>query len=462
VLSLLFFFTLVLSLKTKKPDQLVRSRLQQLSAAADERFTCALCGVAMNELEGFLSANLTVAQIEDLLNTQICVPLGNSIYAAVCHLLVSEVGNIVSMITGPSSVSIVCVDFGLCDKPFDHPGDMVPVPKVKLNLDLDPINRWTEICSMPAVKINADFLYNFIVTLLPGHGKIINELGEKINDLYFPTEYAQEVKGCAAALDIPYGWLAMMQLGYEVSDTCTSIISQTVDGKIFHSRNLDFGAGMGFTNTLKNATIQVDFQRGGKTIFTATTFGGFLGVLSGIKPGAFSATVDTRFYPDGFIELFYEILAAVQEKNASLVTFLLRDVFTNEKSYPAALRQLSTHYLIADVYYILGGINTGAVISRNRTQAADVWVLDSASGRWFEVETNYDHWEQPPWYDNRRDPAINHMTTLGRNSLTSDNLFQIMGMKPTLNLQTTYSIVACPATGFYDSYVRWCDYPCVQ
>jgi penicillin V acylase-like amidase (Ntn superfamily) len=49
----------------------------------------------------------------------------------------------------------------------------------------------------------------------------------------------------------------MFQLGYELSDACTSIIMKSSNGQIYHARNLDFGAGMGFSDTLKNATIQV-------------------------------------------------------------------------------------------------------------------------------------------------------------------------------------------------------------
>jgi len=161
-------------------------------------------------------------------------------------------------------------------------------------------------------------------------------------------------------------------------------------------------------------------------------------------------------------KIFYEVIAAIEERNASLVSFLLRDVLTEETTYEAALQRLSKTDLIADVYYILGGIKDGSVISRNRTVAADVWKLDPAAGRWFEVETNYDHWQQPPWFDDRRKPANEHMNTMGRNNINANNLLGIMGMKPTLNLQTTYSIVACPKTGFYETFVRWCPYPCVQ
>ena len=41
---------------------------------------------------------------------------------------------------------------------------------------------------------------------------------------------------------------------------CTSIVSQDSKGQIWHSRNLDYG----FTDMLKNITVAVDFQTGGK------------------------------------------------------------------------------------------------------------------------------------------------------------------------------------------------------
>ena len=40
----------------------------------------------------------------------------------------------------------------------------------------------------------------------------------------------------------------------------------------------------------------LDFQRGGKTVFTSTTFLGYVGCLTCVKPGAFSVSVDTRIW----------------------------------------------------------------------------------------------------------------------------------------------------------------------
>jgi len=291
----------------------------------------------------------------------------------------------------------------------------------------------------------------------------LGTLGKEICDLYFPYEYSQEIIGCADQLGIPYGFLTLFNLGYEVSDACTSIIAQSTDGKIYHARNMDFWAGMGFTDTLKDLAILVDFQKGGKTVFSSASFAGMVGLLSGFKSGGFSVTVDTRFYPGGIGELFYEIIAAIEENNSSLVSFLLRDVFEKENNYQSALSNLINGELIADVYYIIAGVSAdeGAVISRNRTGADDVWVL-SYPQRWYEVETNYDHWEQAPWFDNRIDPANDAMNAMGLNNISLQNMFKVLTVKPVFNLQTTYTILSCPATGEFSAYTRYCPYPCVE
>jgi len=298
---------------------------------------------------------------------------------------------------------------------------------------------------------------------LPGQGEYLEDLGEELNLHYYPTELAQEIQGCATALGVPFGWLSLFNLGYEATDACTSIVAQTNDGTVLHARNLDFWEGMGFTDTLKNLALQIDWQKGGKTVFSSTGFAGYAGVLSGFKSGQFSATINTRNYPDGMFELFDEILVAITERNASLVSFLTRSVFQNIPDYDSALANLSSDELIADVYYIIAGAKPGqaAVISRNRTVAADVWKIDPPA-RWYEVQTNYDHWEQPPWFDNRVDPANAGMDALGRNNLSLDGMFKVLTVKPVFNLQTTYSILSCPATGEYRSFTRYCPYPCVE
>ena len=143
----------------------------------------------------------------------------------------------------------------------------------------------TKICANPVYQQTAQFLVNTVDTMLSsvGGGYALNEVDLLINQFYFPQEYAQEIQvptqtprilwappgtrnlilkspstqGCAASLGVPVGWATLFNLGYEVSDACTSIVAQTTDGTIIHARNLDFWAGMGFTDSLKDMAFIV-------------------------------------------------------------------------------------------------------------------------------------------------------------------------------------------------------------
>jgi len=78
------------------------------------------------------------------------------------------------------------------------------------------------------------------------------------------------------------------------------------------------------------------------------------------------------------------------------------------------------------------------------------------------VETNYDHWRPPLWIDDRVKPANAAMTAIGQANISLTNMMQVMSTKPILNLQSTHTILACPATGEYHSFRRFCNFPCTE
>merc|ERR1712226_1655716 len=73
--------------------------------------------------------------------------------------------------------------------------------------------------------------------------------------------------------------------------------------------------------------------------------------------------------------------------------------------------------LPADSYFIVSGSGDGegAIVTRDRDSAADVWRLDGdhAVDGWFILETNYDNWQPAGKTDNRRAVAEAAMRTLG-------------------------------------------------
>eukprot|EP01013_Petalomonas_cantuscygni_P022678 TRINITY_DN43983_c0_g1_i1.p1 TRINITY_DN43983_c0_g1~~TRINITY_DN43983_c0_g1_i1.p1 ORF type:complete len:484 (-),score=72.03 TRINITY_DN43983_c0_g1_i1:655-2106(-) len=428
---------------------------------------CALCGVAVNEVLGLLLENRSVTDVEAEMKA-FCNRLPSHL-SADCNSFVGYLPVAISFIEHKYTPSGVCTELNFCVKPFASHADPSPVRTFHINLDLPPSQRFREVCSDPVFRENAQYLVSAGEGLLgQDAGMALEAAGTFLNDYYFPTEYAEEIRGCSAMLGVPYGWLAMLNLGYEVSDACTSLVAAAPDGTLIHARNLDFWMGMGFTDTLKNLSYTAIFERSDGLRYTTGQLAGFVGVLSGQRIGQYSVTVNTRFYPGGITQLFDEVVRAIEERNASLVTFLVRDVLAREADYASAVASLGTAELIADVYYTVAGVsaarNEGTTLARNRTHTRYAWPLDVANGVWYTGVSNYDRTgpNSQPWYDDRWDPACEAMNAMGRNNTSVANMFQVVSTKPVLNLQSTYTTMSVPARKMWTTQTRWCPYPCVQ
>jgi hypothetical protein len=101
----------------------------------------------------------------------------------------------------------------------------------------------------------------------------------KIGKIY----YSEELQGIADASGIPVGKISLLQIAYEIFAACTSIVvnMEQPDGHVcpFHIRTMDWEMDM-----LDALTIEVDFVRRGATVFTATTWAGYVGVLVSGRP----------------------------------------------------------------------------------------------------------------------------------------------------------------------------------
>ena len=109
--------------------------------------------------------------------------------------------------------------------------------------------------------------------------------------------------------------------------------------------------------------------------------------------------MNTRFPPDGqhrpLKQLWRELVEAITVKGSQVNSQLIRDALASTATFADAKNTLSNHPLIAQVYLTISGAapGEGCVITRNMTAADDVWCLDAANGRWYVLETNYDHWK---------------------------------------------------------------------
>ncbi|KAK3605189.1 hypothetical protein CHS0354_012999 [Potamilus streckersoni] len=304
---------------------------------------------------------------------------------------------------------------------------------------------------MQDYAIAARDMQRIIRTYVP---KALMPLVEKIGaaiDNYLKQPYAGELRGIAQALNCSLGDVVIANLIYDISAFCTSIVSQDDQGQIWHSRNLDYNFG----DMLRNLTIHVEFVSKGKTVYSAITYAGYIGILSGQKPKAFSITVNQR--SEGFI--LENILLALLDRKAVPTTFLVRDILANEPDFESAISRLSTTDTVAPVYFIIAGMNPGqgAVITKSRLETVDIWRLDPTHGHWFVLETNYDRWTTPPPWDDRRDAAIKAMNRLGQHNITVASLLDVMSVEPVLNSHTTYTVIMCPAhPDLMQAWIRYC------
>ncbi|CAN0069640.1 unnamed protein product [Bubo scandiacus] len=265
-------------------------------------------------------------------------------------------------------------------------------------------------------------------------------------ELFMPQPFAGEILGLCKALGVSLGDGVLLNFAYESTAFCTSIVAQDDKGNIYHGRNLDYD----FVDILSKITIDVRFIKSGQIAYQGTTFLGYVGLWTGQSPRKFTISGDER--AGG--RWWENAIAAFLNRNYP-VSWLVRDTLSRAEDFQSAVLRLAGIPIIAEVYYIVGGVSPkeGMVITRNRRGPADLWPLDPLGGAWFRVETNYDHWTTPPPFDDRRTAAIKALNATGQQNINFDTLFKVLSVKPVLNNNTVYTTVMSAALP--DKYQTW-------
>lgn len=390
-----------------------------------------------------------------------------------------------------------------------------------VNLDLPQEDRWAEIGKEYADKsfLLVEYLRR---NLPPGWLKPVEAIAGKLMP-YF-RDYGGEMKGYAAALGIKEGDVVAINLIYQLerlglscdswnntgpsmtcllpknndddsveeadgygpfmpfSDSeeeeyqreigeidspgpCTSFVVSDPDGKVWLSRNLDWN----FPDVLKEFIINVDYQRGGATVFKATTAVGFVGILHAVKPGKFAWSMDARRKGG---RIGFNLLEMLLEKGDRTPEQHARYVFENEDNYDSALAALGGTPIVNPVYYILAGIKypEGAVLARDRLGVVHQYLMDevitSPGGNvqkdfWVGI-TNYDLEYHPLPADDRATPMTDNLNALEGKAFDDDELWVILETWPTFNSHTDISAVVDPLAGTFDvtlwfDHAKWPD-----
>ncbi|XP_003790177.1 N-acylethanolamine-hydrolyzing acid amidase [Otolemur garnettii] len=312
-------------------------------------------------------------------------------------------------------------------------------PRFNVSLDVAAELRWLpvlrsydrELLRAAVVQIIGDRVPTWVHALM---GKVVLEL-----ERLLPQPFTGEIRGMCRFLNLSLADCLLVNLAYESSAFCTSIVAQDSRGQIYHGRNLDYPYG----DTLRKLTVDVQFLKNGQVAFTGTTFVGYVGLWTGQSPHKFTVSGDER--DKGW---WWENAIAALFQRHSPISWLIRTTLSESENFEAAVFRLAKTPLIADVYYIVGGTSSqeGVVITRNRGGPADIWPLDPLNGAWFRVETNYDHWKPAPKHDDRRTPTIKALNATGQAHLSLEALFQVLSVVPVYNNYTLYTTVMSAAS----------------
>uniref|UniRef100_A0ABM5GIF5 Acid ceramidase n=1 Tax=Pogona vitticeps TaxID=103695 RepID=A0ABM5GIF5_9SAUR len=346
------------------------------------------------------------------------------------------------------------------------------IPTYIINLDLPPSERWTQLAHDKQTELTGvlQTLKKMLASFAPTE-KFIAALESKFAWIgsTLPYPFNEEIKGIASAINVPLGDIVVFNIFYEIFTVCTSIVAEDSSGKLYHARNLDFGLFLGWdvknstwstTELLRPLMVSLDFQRNNKTVFKSSNLAGYVGMISGVKPGIFTLTMNERFSVDGgYIGLFEWILG---QRDGWWMSFLTRNLLENSTSYEDAKEKLTNTKLLAPAYFILAGNKSGegCIITRSRTTALDIWNLDLKRGIWYLVETNYDRWKDPFVLDNRRDPAMKCLNQTKQENISLPAIFNILSTKPVLNKLTVSTTLLEVSEGHIESYLRDCPTPC--
>lgn len=169
--------------------------------------------------------------------------------------------------------------------------------------------------------------------------------------------YLEELRSISEMIDEPLERVIMMQLMYEFTAMCTTI-AMDMDGKPVHFRTMDWDLAL-----MKQITIEVDFIKNDKTIFTAITYAGAVGVFTGLsKTNKYSIALNFRRVGFNIIKNLYRL-----KNDYFPCGYLIRYVLENEFIFATTLHILRTFPLVSPCYIsLLSDTGEAYVLIRNR------------------------------------------------------------------------------------------------
>eukprot|EP00667_Euglena_gracilis_P013625 EG_transcript_14056 len=354
------------------------------------------------------------------------------------------------------------------------------IPEYVIDLDAPPRERWKRLVEdhkeelLAFLRVAADEQVELFGVFGHAVARLVGAASCRLGQWLWPAELWEEMAGIAEVTaqwdpTLDHSRWVMLNIAYDYYARCTCAVLSDARAAPVHLRVMDWHVA-----ELRDLTVNVRFRQGRKELFRVTTWVGFVGVLTGMRKGAYSVAVNYRFTAGSLLRN----LATALSRSWPL-SFLVRDVLHRIETYPDAVKRLSTARLIAPCYIVVCGCRAGegVVLTRNRLsqeppqalaqqplqacrrRRALRWVvqanLDPGAGdvvsedvlvqnSMVRVANLVEYLKTLQW-DWRKDPAL------------ARSAFLAMRAPEVTSLETIYHTVMRPQTGLYRSVVVHCE-----
>jgi len=303
-----------------------------------------------------------------------------------------------------------------------------------VNLDLSPEHRWSSVIEGERDRI------------LASHRELLGFLGPWVDGLRWiggplawmrsgSMMYYNEINSVATGLGLPVFDVLLCQIAYEICASCTTIMCP--EGR--HIRTMDWPL-----DALRNVTVRVNFQRGGATVLRTITWAGYIGVLTGLRPGGYSVSINYR--PHGGLGIARTLVELVRCSRWP-VGYLVRETMLATANYREAIDTFQRAQLISPTYICVCSSDEATVITRDTNGVAEARSSSQAT----LVQTNRDFTGDNTnvlWSQEREQLAARSFQTQG--SRTWEQLRNVFKRHPIRNQITIY-------VAEMDVNEGWCD-----
>jgi N-acylethanolamine-hydrolysing acid amidase len=274
----------------------------------------------------------------------------------------------------------------------------------------------------------------------------------------YNKEFAQEVKAISDYAGLSFTEVAVLNFIYDITAQCTSVLIQDPTGNVFHSRNLDFP----YAPFLASMLFHGRYFRDGKLLYEGISLVGYLGVITGVKPNAFSFSIDQYVLPGEATkaENITNIVMGVAQifRRKLSPTYVVRKGFETLNDYDSFVNYLKETDTVSRAYYIVAGAKPGqgTVITKYRNSVQNQTSLSFETGKWYVAQSNYRGDIPDPANDNRATAARDFLNAVGVNGITHQTLLDgVMSNYPVFNNETLHTTIMQPSTGYINTTIWW-------